>query len=149
MLGERPLSFYENINELGNTYLIDPMVSSKLLLAISNAVVGISGTVLLEAKVFGIELISALGTPEFIEVLPPGFQNYEGLNYMLNCLSTGLKPPVSNVKLIDYIAEVIAWNIRWDHEMLCHVFHGYPLDEQRSDKVIDDVAKLICGFLIP
>lgn len=149
MLGERPLSFYEKINKLGNAYLIDPMVLSKQLLAISNAVVGISGTVLLEAKVFGIELVSAVGTPEFREVLPPEFQDYEGLNYMLNCLNTGLKPSVSNLKLIDYVAQVTALNIRWDHEMNSHVNHGYPLDEHRVAKIIDDVTKIIISFLIP
>jgi len=149
MLGERPLSFYERINELGNAYFIDPMVLSKQLLAISNAVVGISGTVLLEAKVFGIELVSAVGTPEFREVLSPECQDYEGLNYMLNCLNTGLKPSVSNLQLIDYIAQVTALNIRWDHEMNNHVNHGYPLDEHRSAKIIDDVTKIISSFLIP
>ena len=149
MLGDRPLSFYENINKLGNAYLIDPMLLSKQLLGISDAIVGLTGTIMLEAKVFGIELISALGTPEFIEVLPQELKDYEGLDYMLKCLNTAFKPSFSSLKLNNYIAEVIALNIRWDHEMTSHVFHGHPLDKRRCGIIINDVSKLISTVLSP
>jgi len=65
MIGERPWDFYNELEEIPNIQLIDPMVSSKELIDHSCGVAGISGTALLEAVLLNTPA-HAFGKPEFV-----------------------------------------------------------------------------------
>jgi len=123
MLGHRNLSFYSRIKSLGNVLLLDPLVSVQHCLArkIFDAVVGISGTALLEAVLSGLCYVSAYGDPEFIDLLPRGYQGYAGVENMLSdfCqLRHTPDPALTPIEYINIITDLgISWNLPLDFEI--------------------------------
>jgi hypothetical protein len=68
MVGERPFSFYRELQKIPNVHLLDPLFSSRVVLEGSCGVAGISGTVLLEGAIYKKPTL-AFGQPEFLDVL--------------------------------------------------------------------------------
>lgn len=68
MFGYRRRGFYEQLKSFPNVRLVDPFSDSKSLIRESLGVLGISGTVLLEARLLGLPAWS-FGDPEFKPVL--------------------------------------------------------------------------------
>jgi hypothetical protein len=143
MLGERPLSFYKDIRDLGNVYLVDPRVSTDQLLELSSAAIGISGTFLLEALSAGINYCAAYGTPEFIDLLPSGYQGYCGVEKMLNDFSCGDPPPHSILSLSSYVDFLKKINIRWSFAESNYAHHGWGISNELKEKVSSDIEKAI------
>ena len=68
MLGTRSLDFYQTLCCLDNVRVLGPTFQNSIILKNVNGVLGLAGTVLLEAKLLG-KPAYALGIPEFIGIL--------------------------------------------------------------------------------
>ena len=68
MLGARPLKFYRSIARLDNVRVLGPTFENSIILKNVKGVLGLAGTVLLEAKLLEKPAYS-LGIPEFIGIL--------------------------------------------------------------------------------
>lgn len=90
MIGDRPYSFYKELTKKPNVYLIDPLYSSKKIIAYSRGVVGISGTALLEAALFK-KPTHAFGFPEFDYIID--FKGYNDIEEFIEMCSQGLQSP--------------------------------------------------------
>tara|TARA_B100000886_G_C20423910_1_gene492953 strand:- start:3746 stop:4279 length:534 start_codon:yes stop_codon:yes gene_type:complete len=83
MLEFRRKSFYKELIQIKNVYLIDPLYSSKKLIKNSIGVIGISGTSLLEGMIMN-KPSFAIGKPEFQNFLTGyGLKNIK--KFIKNC----------------------------------------------------------------
>lgn len=104
MLGERRRGFYRGLAMHSNIQIIDSSVNTIELVKASRGVVGISGTILLEAAAIGIPAC-ALGNPEFVKCL-----SYTGWNVFSDFISDIEKGKTidDSRKVKKYIAYVLA-----------------------------------------
>ena len=81
MFGMRSRKFYKAIHRIPNVIFVDAFCSTSTLLLNCKGVIGLSGTILLEALAYGKKSIS-LGKPEFDLVLP--FRGFQQLDRFFN-----------------------------------------------------------------
>lgn len=104
MFGMRMKKFYSNLKKEKRIFLVDPYADTHEFVKASSGVVGISGTVLLEAALFG-KPVCALGHPEFESCLAyHGWDSVKDffLDYKVNSLKTDDK------SIIKYLAYVLS-----------------------------------------
>jgi len=87
MVGDRPYRYYDELKKLPNVDFIDPLFPSKDIVKKCNAVIGISGTALLEAAMLG-KITYAFGFPEFLDAIE--FIGYADADAFVKSLSTNL-----------------------------------------------------------
>jgi len=102
MIGERKKSFYKYLKKKRNVVLVDPMVSTIDLVKNALGVVGISGTMLLEAALENIP-VHALGWPEYREFLSS--YGWDSLDEFMVCCSKK-KGKKCRESILSYIALV-------------------------------------------
>ena len=106
MVGERFPGFYRKLRRVKNIELIDANADTNELVKKSNGVVGISGTVLLEAAALGIPSC-ALGSPEFNEMLThTGWDSLDG--FLKDILSGNSFVSRDQSRVLRYIAYVVS-----------------------------------------
>lgn len=81
MIGIRRTSYYKQLNKLGNIVLLNPEFPTRTIIKNSIGVIGISGTSLLEAKIFR-KPVLALGFPEFLHLIDS--QGFDNINEFIN-----------------------------------------------------------------
>ncbi|MCB0397048.1 MAG: hypothetical protein KDD36_10360 [Flavobacteriales bacterium] len=127
MIGDRPSSYYRRLTEIPNVYLIDPLASSKEILAACAGVSGLSGTALLEGTILG-KPAHCFGLPEFIDIVP--FRGYEQFpDFVRHCFGedTPLPKALPVEKYIQYMLDE-SIHVNW-REML----YGQGSEQQKSD----------------
>ena len=87
MVGIRPFSFYSNLADLLNVFLLDPRYPSKEVVEKSRGVTGISGTALFEAAMLQ-KPTHAFGEPEFLDILD--FQGHAEFRDFVEHCAAGL-----------------------------------------------------------
>jgi hypothetical protein len=115
MYGVRPLSFYRNLRKLG-VWLISPTFENADLFNKTDGVIGISGTVLLEAKLLGLPSF-AFGHPEFLNAL----DNHCSSNLDEFVRNIYITPATRNNKLAE---QYIAWILDLAPEDHLELFEG-------------------------
>ena len=143
MIGERNLSFYRRFSDLGNVVFVDPCCPTDLLFEIGSAAVGVTGTFLLEALSCGYQYCAAYGLPEFLDLLPQGYQGYSGVERMMSDFSDNISPPQSKVTLSQYISSLQSLDIKWDFSQSKYAHHGYNIDDSRRLRVSSDIVRAI------
>ena len=107
MIGRRNRGFYKKIKKHKQIILIDPFVSSSDLIKNSLGVIGISGTILLEAAFYD-KPSCALGKPEFNEFLSENGSDKIGI-FLNKVISNEYQSPRSKIK--PYIAYLLSESI--------------------------------------
>jgi len=103
MIGLRPFSYYDEIDELPNVEVIDPAVPSTTLLRGSEGVCGISGTALLEGTILGTPA-HAFGTPEFLDLLHSrGFDTFP--EFVDTCEQGTYERPPTVARYVQYVLD--------------------------------------------
>ncbi len=151
MLGDKNLSTYKRIKDLGNVILLDPYLHPSNTLKLVDAVISISGTVILEAILFGIKNLSILGLPEYIELIPNEYREYMGINNMIYDLKNNISPKESNQTIQEYLEKILSWGIEWDQEKQLYIKYGVGRDIKNlkyNNIVGDEIGKLIINKLI-
>lgn len=106
MVGERFPGFYKKLKRIENVRLIDANADTIELIKKSQGVVGISGTVLLEAAALG-KPSCALGSPEFNQMLT--HTGWHSFNEFLRNLLDGNEFQLNDqANMVKYIAYVVA-----------------------------------------
>lgn len=113
MVGRRNFGFYKRIKKHKRIILVDAFVSSIELIKNSIGVIGISGTVLLEASFFD-KPSCALGTPEFNGFLCERGSDKAGI-FINNVLSNGYDSPRNRMK--PYVAYVLSEAVQSDFSL--------------------------------
>ncbi|WP_322772518.1 hypothetical protein [Synechococcus sp. CBW1107] len=144
MIGFRELSFYYQIMKQGNVFLIDPSISPSETFKLADSYIGISGTSLLEALAGGCEYVSAYGSPEFKELINSEYLGYCGVEKMISDFKLNRKPYSSSPLLVNYFANLVELNIKFDHDSLNHAFHGFCHDSDAIAEMKMSVADCIC-----
>lgn len=121
MVGHRDLDFYRRICSLGNIYLSDITTPTSDILPISSGVIGISGTVLIEAILMNIP-VCVLGTPEFLSLVNPRYQGISAIQNFLSDVSAGSYPIDYNI--INYIRQIIESGMLTEEGDLSTIYLG-------------------------
>lgn len=99
MVGDRPFSFYSDVGNLPNVYLLDPRFSSKEIIKKSCGVTGISGTALLEAAMLE-KPTHTFGRPGFYDIMD--FHGHgEFQDFVKHCVDG--KPSCKSIKMLRYV----------------------------------------------
>jgi hypothetical protein len=106
MVGERFPGFYERLKRVEKIVLVDANANTIELVKRSCGVVGISGTVILEAAALGIPAC-AMGQPEFNKMLThTGWNSVEG--FINDLLSGSQFNVIDQAKIVEYMAYVVS-----------------------------------------
>lgn len=136
MFGLREFGFYRRIKKNQNIILVDPHFPTFEIIRASAGVIGISGTVLLEAALFE-KPSYALGHPEFVPFLVGS--GWEGQEiYFEKVITKRFENP--RTKILPYMAYIIAEGFE----------NGIPfegdLESQEAECMIQDFALKIANF---
>ena len=129
MFGTRKLGFYHALKRHSKIILIDPFCSTMELISSSIGVIGISGTVLLEAAMID-KPSYAIGKPEFLDFLVGSSRT--GLADFLD-VATGKIVSTPKEKILPYVAYVLDKGIENDSEVFAET--DYPSSEIFSEKI--------------
>ena len=99
MVGDRPFSFYSDVGNLPNVYLLDPRFSSKEIIKKSCGVTGISGTALLEAAMLQ-KPTHTFGMPGFYDIMD--FHGHRDFQDFVKHCAEG-KPSCEPTKMLRYV----------------------------------------------
>ena len=136
MFGVRDINFYKKIKSLKNVRLLSPTYDNETLLENVNRVVGVSGTVLLEAKLKGLRVYS-MGEPEFIGILD---------NHRYSTLESFIRQADSTQSRIENLEwRYVQWVINNSAEF--HVPFLADLTCEKSRLTISDLAARL-GLLL-
>lgn len=117
MLGQRPLDFYKQIDSMPNVTIIDPAVSSELLIKNASVVVTITGTAGWEAILLGKPAI-IIGQVPYTAV-GEGVVNCPDLTQLRDVMRNARElTPASDEALIRYIASIMKVGIRIPDELI-------------------------------
>tara|TARA_Y100000385_G_scaffold197091_1_gene204068 strand:- start:477 stop:1976 length:1500 start_codon:yes stop_codon:yes gene_type:complete len=136
MIGDRRKKFYRWISRQSSVILVDPLMSSYELIINSKGVIGISGTALLEAAIFG-KPTHAFGHPEFRDFLSSyGYDNLD--NYFHLSLS-------NNLDLNNEIYIYIGWALEngIDLTMDTALVNDYKALEQSAKLIAKSLRRFI------
>lgn len=136
MIGDRRKKFYRWISRQSSVILVDPLMSSYELIKNSKGVIGISGTALLEAAIFG-KPTHAFGHPEFRDFLSSyGYDNLD--NYFQSSLS-------NNLDLNNEIFKYIGWALEngLDLTMDTALVNDYKALEQSAKLIAKSLRRFI------
>jgi len=135
MFGTRKFGFYHALKKHKNVILIDPFCSTMELISRSTGVIGISGTVLLEAAMMD-KPSYAIGNPEFLDFLVGSSRT--GLAKFFD-VAIGKIAPTPKEKILPYIAYVLDKGIENDSEVFAA--SDYPSSVKFSEKIANIVIK--------
>jgi hypothetical protein len=136
MFGTRKVDFYHKLRKHSRVILVDPFCSTKELITGASGVIGISGTVLLEAAMMD-KPSYAIGKPEFIDFI---FSNkLTGLANFIDMVAKE-KFPSPREKILPYVAYMLDKGIDHDSSVLAE--SDYPKSAEFSQKM----AELIINY---
>ena len=101
---------------MGNVILLDPYLNPSNTLKLADAVISISGTVVLEAILFGIKNLILLGLPEYRELIHNEYIEYKGIDNMLYEMKNDISPKKGKLTIQEYLEKILSWGIEWDEK---------------------------------
>ena len=131
MLGVRKHGFYKKLRQFGNVRLLSPTASNSKILSGCDRVVGVSGTILLEAKLLNKEVFS-MGDPEFLGVLDNN--KYSTIRSFLNLQSDASDGDVG-IEILRYVQWV------FESSSKNHVAFLADLSSPKATNCILDLGK--------
>ena len=134
MIGERDLDFYKNLKKLGNIKFIDPHLSPKKTLPLGYGLISICGTAILESILYGNHNVSIVGLPEYRNLIPEKYKDYNGIDNFINDLKSESIPKIEDSKIKNYLSYLISFDISWNLEKQLYVFFGAKRKENDLEK---------------
>jgi hypothetical protein len=144
MIGFRDPIFYKRLNELPNIVLVDHKIKSRNLLVKSKGVIGLAGTILLEASLSHIP-VAAVGNPHFHKLIPSPYRNgFTGIDTFLADHRDGKDLLLTNYdRSLEYITAIISQKLIVNIEDLRFILEGYGRPTQSIESLSLRVVELI------
>ena len=134
MIGERDLCFYKRIKKLGNVKFIDPHLSPKQTLPLGDGLISICGTTILESILYGNHNVAIFGLPEYRNLIPEKYKNYNGLENFIKDINSESIPKIADSKIKSYLSNLISFDISWNLEKQLYVFWSIKSKENELEK---------------
>ena len=129
MFGLRKLGFYRNLSKNPKIWLLEATSNTFEAILLSKGVIGISGTILLEAKMLK-KRVCALGNPEFLPFLD--YSRVQIQDFIEN-------PEVNDESFTEFL-KYVQFILDESSDSDIELFH-YPLTDENSQKTIRKFAK--------